>query len=333
MNQNLAKAIWAITIVVAAQGECVCAETSEPNKTTFLHVPHIVSAKLSVSGSNSKLVISMPLFRDDRPTAFRAKLFDVNRFLFYDQDGSALTPRDAAALTPKMTNVLLFEGLDGEFKGVQRSGALSGGGRLTVIDATESVGDRGSGGAIATVNGRGFEGNQDLFPTYHKAMDVRGWLGRDDQNKGFADPDRFGWLHYDLGTPQTLIGLRVWNYNYIKLIRRAVRDIDVYVSSDSNAYGNNDHVSWENTAELKDIPMGPGHLTKMPYGSNFEISSPLAARYIRLDIQRNWGNGFNTALAEVQFFGPPNAILVIVTPDKIIPTHPSAVVRSTADGK
>lgn len=284
---------------------------------THIPVPLLIKAKVSSTGRRAKFIASVPSYRDGKFTGFKPKLFSVERFKFYDADGKALIASDVAKLTPKMTKVFLVEGYSGDFSkdvaDVRQTALLAAGGKADVITATESSGDLHSGGAIATVNGLGLD---TTFPSCHTAMDSFGWLGRDDRNQGPVGPDRYGWLHYDLGTVQQIVGLRIWNYNYAKLIRRSVRDIDVYVSTDAEAYGDNAHASWQRVAELKDIPKGPGHLTKMPYGSDYPVQ-PVSGRFIRLDVQRNWGNGWNTAFAEVQFFATPDESVFAVTSEVV----------------
>ena len=68
---------------------------------------------------------------------------------------------------------------------------------------------------------------------------------------------------------------------------------------------------------MNDIPQGAGHLTNAPYGADYKMNKPASARYVRLDVQRNWGNGWNTALAEVQFFALPDQRIFAVTSDTI----------------
>ena len=95
-----------------------------------------------------------------------------------------------------------------------------------------------------------------------------------------------------------------------------MRDIKVYVASDEVVFGDNRNAKWKEVGELKDIPIGPGHDKDDPYGTSFKFKSTVKARYVRLDIQRNWGNHFNTLLAEVQFYGKPDVHLFIAIKDE-----------------
>ena len=244
------------------------------------------------------------------------KSIQQTNFGFLIMTGTRLGPDEVRSLMQKMTGICLIESHEGNFTSLSGSAAINAGGRLPVVDATQSDQEVDSGGAMATVDGTGLR--SELFPTFHSGANKHGWLGRDDQNKGFRDPDRYGWLHYDLGSQQQLCGLRIWNYNDVGALNaRSVRDIDVFVSNDKEAFGDNRHKSWRKVTELVDIPRGPGYKSKQPYGADFEVSDAPRARYVRLDVQRNWGNGWNTALAEVQFFGSAEKQVVAVTEIKL----------------
>ena len=172
---------------------------------------------------------------------------------------------------------------------------------VTVVNATQSLEDNGSGGAIATVNGAGL-GPAGLggFGT-HTGANAHSFLGLSAPPGG---PFDFGWLHYDFGSSFSVDRIRLWNYNQQALLARGVRDIDIYVSNDSAAFGDESHSSWSLYGSVDDLPQGPGDLFNAPYGTEYLFSAQ-AARFFRFDITDNWGNGVNTALGEVQFFGTP----------------------------
>lgn len=168
---------------------------------------------------------------------------------------------------------------------------------LTVVNATESnndgTGGAASGTAMATVNGDGLGTG---FPATHTGANIHGWLGLNT----FGAGTDYGWLHYDFGSVQTLESLRVWNYNYGPLLSRGVSVFSVYVSNDSAAFGDDAHGSWAALATGVSLNMAPGHTTNTAYGQEFFVA-PTNTQYVRLEILDNWGNGVNTALAEVQF--------------------------------
>ena len=261
-------------------------DAKDPAGAPTMSVPRLVKAKASDAGFREKFVITLPAYRGEEAIGLRPTSFPADRFRFYDAEGKELSIDQVVALTPQLTSILLIDRFRGQFTGLKQTAALDGGGVLEVIRATQSNQEVDSGGAIATVNGLGLD---NRYPATHNGVNVHGWLSRDDRNKGFGDPDRFGWLHYDLGTAHRVSGLRIWNYNYQPLLRRCVRDIDVYVSNDKAALGDNDHASWKLIAELADVPQGPGHTNTSPYGSDYEFEQAMLGQYVRLDVQRNWG--------------------------------------------
>ena len=99
----------------------------------------------------------MPSFRGEKFAGMRPRLFDADRFRFFDADGKQLDPKEAEASTPKMTNILLVDDFDGPFAGIQQVATLNGGGKMFVISGAQSNQENDSGGAIATANGIGLD--------------------------------------------------------------------------------------------------------------------------------------------------------------------------------
>jgi len=193
---------------------------------------------------------------------------------------------------------LLFSCL---FIGFVLSSNVATAGLISVLNATESNNDTGSGTAMAVVNGAGLGSG---FPATHTGANVHGWLGLNTFPGGGTD---YGWLHFDFGSVEQLDSIRVWNYNFEPLLARGVSFFDVHVSNDSAAFGDENHASWNLLASGLSLNQGPGHTTSTAYGTGFTLSST-NTRYVRLDIRDNWGNGVNTALAEVQFLTSMTAV-------------------------
>ena len=272
-------------------------------------VPYVFEARISGRGATRQLLLMMPEESPMRKFHLKPHVIDPSSVAYSDAQASQLTQSEAAERIAKLQTVFVLPAMADPFEGIESLAHLAGGGVVPVLDARHSNQDPGSGGSIATVNGNGLEAG--VFPARHKGPNVTGWLGRNTPNQQFDSPARFGWLHYDLGKAKKLTGLRIWGSNDIELRGRSVKDIKIFVTNDQDAFGDPAHKAWQEFAGLQDIPIGPGYEIDEPYGTTFEFDSTIESRFVRLDIESNWGNAFNTLLAEVQFYAKPDANLFL----------------------
>ena len=123
-----------------------------------------------------------------------------------------------------------------------------------------------------------------------------------------AKGDAKGWVEFDLGQPQTLTAISVWNYNEIWHIEQGVRNMRVSVWTQA--------AGWQTIRETLQVDQAEGcDGYDEPTIIKFD---PTTAQKVRLDGLVSLGDPQYIGLSKVQFFGPagPKAVkLVKLSPD------------------
>jgi hypothetical protein len=96
-----------------------------------------------------------------------------------------------------------------------------------------------------------------------------------------------GWVQFDLGSPQPVRTIAVWNYNSSISTTRGVALMDVSTSLDGQSFT---YLSTEMPPQGNAAPIA-AHLIN---------ANGVSARYVKFDIRQNYGNAW-TGLSEVQF--------------------------------
>lgn len=165
----------------------------------------------------------------------------------------------------------------------------------TVAGFSSEFGGRPANATLGATNLIGF-GSNGLNALGHHTTAVSGmWLSNAE-----VAPD----ITYDLGAVTEVGQMQVWNYNEVTngLITRGAREVDIYTSD------NNVDFTLLNTVEFDQAT-----------GTSDEDFSQLidlntTTRYIKLDVQTNWGASTYTGLSEVKFFAPipePSSLAVL----------------------
>lgn len=118
-------------------------------------------------------------------------------------------------------------------------------------------------------------------------------------------PENYMWLSaygdlapkitFDLGSIQFLESVRIWNYNEIApWINRSVKNMNILVSTDNVTY-----------TLAKSIVLAIAPASSIVDFSETIFLQSANVRYVKFDIQSNYGDGGYSGLSEVQFYGVP----------------------------
>ena len=130
------------------------------------------------------------------------------------------------------------------------------------------------------INGVGLNGSP---PLHDQITSGNAWMS--DRN------DKTGWLIFDLGSTYTVTSTDVWQYGHWNVHPRGVKDFHILSSINGTDYTS---VTYLTLQEVSTTPNA---------AESFSLDTD--ARYIKFDIQSNWGGGTLTGLSEVQFNGSP----------------------------
>jgi len=132
-----------------------------------------------------------------------------------------------------------------------------------------------------------------------------------------GDPDP--WIQYEFEAVKKLDGMNVWNSNSTSesVIGWGVKDVQIEYSTDGE--------SWDVLEDANQFSRGPGSPT---YNQYDEIAfNDVAAKYVRLNIQSNWGGVVQQySLSEVQFFAIPTEARTPVPDSESVDILPDVVV-------
>ncbi|MCF7973793.1 MAG: discoidin domain-containing protein [Phycisphaerae bacterium] len=135
-----------------------------------------------------------------------------------------------------------------------------------------------------TVDGSGLNGMA------HSAVPETMWLSN--------SPDLTPWLMYEFNRVEKLDQMLIWNANSVSesFVGWGVKDVSIEYSMDG--------VEWTALAEPTQLEQAPGLATyDTPQVIDFGL---VAAQYVRLNIQSNWGGLLpQYGVSEVQFYGIP----------------------------
>jgi hypothetical protein len=106
-----------------------------------------------------------------------------------------------------------------------------------------------------------------------------------------------GQLQFDLGAPQPLAVIAVWNYNSSISTQRGVQNMNVSTSLDA--------ITWTPLSS-ETLPQAPTPLAALP--AHLIAGNSVVARYVQFDILSNYGNNY-TGLSEVQFLAGTGSTL------------------------
>ncbi len=130
------------------------------------------------------------------------------------------------------------------------------------------------------INGAGLSGSP---PLHDQIASDNAWMS--DRN------DTTGWLIFDLGSTYTVTSMDVWQYGHRNVHPRGVKDFQILSSINGTDYTSVTYLT------LQEVSTTPNT------AESFSLDTD--ARYIKFDIQSNWGDGTLTGLSEVQFNGSP----------------------------
>ena len=132
------------------------------------------------------------------------------------------------------------------------------------------------------INGAGLSGSP---PLHDEITSDNAWMS--DRN------DTTGWLIFDFGSTYTVTTTDVWQYGHWNVHPRGVKDFQILSSINGTDY------TFVADATLQKVGAG----ATPNAAESFSLATD--ARYIKFDIQSNWGGGTFTGLSEVQFNGSP----------------------------
>jgi asparagine N-glycosylation enzyme membrane subunit Stt3 len=130
------------------------------------------------------------------------------------------------------------------------------------------------------INGAGLNGSP---PLHDEIANSNAWMS--------VINDTVGWLIFDLGSTYTVTSTDVWQYGHWNVHPRGVKDFQILSSINGIDY------TFVADATLQKVSVTPNAAESFSLSTN--------ARYIKFDIQSNWGGGNYTGLSEVQFNGSP----------------------------
>ena len=106
-----------------------------------------------------------------------------------------------------------------------------------------------------------------------------------------ADHVLTGWLVFDFGSTYTVTSTDIWQYGHWNVHKRGVKNFQILSSINGIDY------SFVTDGELQKVSSTPNAAESFYFITD--------ARYIKFDIQSNWGDGTATGLSEVRFNGSP----------------------------
>ncbi len=150
---------------------------------------------------------------------------------------------------------------------------------ITDVNVTASIPvSGGAGGPEQTVDGSG------LTDGRHSTVGTDMWLG----DAVAGEPV---WIRYDFGRPYKLYDVRIWNHNSIfeELVGLGAKSVTVEYAADAD--------DWTVLGDFE-IPRAPA--SDDYAGMTIELGG-IAAQFVRININSNWGGRTQYGLAEVRF--------------------------------
>ena len=128
------------------------------------------------------------------------------------------------------------------------------------------------------------------------------------------------WITFDMGSSQTLTGLRLWNYNEVNFPGRGVKTAGIYVGAtmppDGASYASMGP-SWGTWVQNFTFSQATGS-NGCP-GVDYMFTAPVVGRYIQIYVTSNFGtNDSYTGISEIRFYKanvPEANILGFTLPD------------------
>ena len=141
-------------------------------------------------------------------------------------------------------------------------------------------------------------------------------------NLSYKDGMR-GWITFDLGQPQEVLGLHVWNYNEKGWTFRGVKDFELLTSSDNKEFASAGQFSLIEASGADDEP-----------GEEIVLKAPVKARYVQLKILGNIGARDVAGLSEVwvRVAGQAELAPRITFPKYPRPRHPQLALGAPLPG-
>ena len=130
------------------------------------------------------------------------------------------------------------------------------------------------------INGVGLSGSP---PLHDEITKNNAWMS--------DSGDKTGWLIFDFASTYTVTSTDVWQYGHWNVNPRGVNVFQILSSINGTDY------TFVTDATLQKVGTTPNAAESFSLATN--------ARYIKFDIQSNWGDGLLTGLSEVQFNGSP----------------------------
>jgi len=122
------------------------------------------------------------------------------------------------------------------------------------------------------------------------------------------------WITFDLGSVQTLSGIRLWNYNEANFPTRGIKTAGVYTGSSLPADGaayNTMGGAWGTLVTNMTFAQAAG--TTGLVGSDYLFAAPVTTRYVQIYVTDNWGASGYTGLSEIRFFSVTTNVLPAAT--------------------
>ncbi|MEI7584749.1 PA14 domain-containing protein [Runella sp.] len=99
------------------------------------------------------------------------------------------------------------------------------------------------------------------------------------------------WIKYDFGSPYTLKGTRVWNYNVVNETNKGFKTVYVDYSTDGT--------TWKQLGGVYTWPTAPGTAQYVGFlGPDF---NSVKARYVLITATQNWGNATCSGFSKITF--------------------------------
>ncbi|WP_299551674.1 Ig-like domain-containing protein [Seonamhaeicola sp.] len=187
------------------------------------------------------------------------------------------TDNNSAATTSAIVNITVNASGGNSCSGLTYNDYL-GAGHATGVSVTASTTDD-SATAIKTVNGNGLSGGSNGT---HNNIWNTGWGSTSPNNQ---------WIQYDFGASYPLGQMHVWNAN--ETPSRGLNNVTIKYSDTSSNPSN------MTTLGTFSWPQASGANSYAGFaGPNF---AGVSARYVRIEVNSNFGDEFGVALAEVRF--------------------------------
>lgn len=175
--------------------------------------------------------------------------------------------------------------------------------------AVRALSSYGTRLAIHAINGTGMSpsGFVEYDSTAGKTADNNMWL---------SNANRLPWITFDLGSVQTLSGIRLWNYNESTAeLTRGIKTAGVYIGSSLPADGalyNTMGPAWGTLVTNMTFAKSDGSATLA--GGDYLFAAPITTQYLQLYVTDNWGDSGYTGLSEIRFFsGATTNVLPVTT--------------------